>query len=81
MKVRVDEDLEAFRLTRTIRIARRIEGKERISEETHQVMTFDPREVEKWLRQAGFSVRVHRRYGMTKLLPRRLAFEAIKRTR
>ena len=76
--VDVIEDSERNLITRGITTFRRIGPHYRRSDETHRVRVLDRAEVERELREAGFSVRVSRRYGDFLLPPRRLAFRARK---
>jgi SAM-dependent methyltransferase len=68
------EDPDAPLLTREITTFRQVESAYRRACETHQVRLYTREEIERELRQAGFSVRVLRRYGTQELLPQRLAF-------
>lgn len=76
--VDVVEDSERNLITRGITTFRRIGPHYRRSDETHRVRVLDRAEVERELREAGFSVRASRRYGDFLLPPRRLAFRARK---
>lgn len=79
------EDRAAGRLTRTIESFRAIESpgardaSYRRNREVHTVRVFDAAAVRRWLEDAGFAVRTAAAYGEHRLLPRRLAFEAIRR--
>ena len=70
----VREDPDAPLLTREITTFREVGAAYRRSCETHQVRLYTREEIERELRQAGFSVRVLRRYGTHDLPPQRLAF-------
>lgn len=74
----VREEPDAPLLTREITAFREAGAAYRRSRETHQVRLYTREEVERELRQAGFSVRVLRRYGTQDLPPQRLAFCARK---
>lgn len=74
--VDVAEDSERNLITRGITTFRRIGPHYRRSDETHRVRVLDRAEIERKLREAGFAVRVSRRYGDFELPPRRLAFRA-----
>jgi hypothetical protein len=63
---------------REITTFRRVGDRYRSNHETHVVRVCERAAIEKMLRQAGFSVRVTRRYGAVRLAPRRLAFFARK---
>jgi len=76
--VRVTEDRSRRRLQRHITTFRKVGSTFRRSEETHLVRLFARAGLERALRQAGFKVRVSRRYGKLRLGPRRLAFVARK---
>lgn len=78
------EDRAARRLTRYIETFRRPAADamgHRRSREVHDVRTFETRDVEQWLDDAGFSVEIADRYGAYALAPRRRAFFAIRRGR
>ncbi|HEX2189164.1 MAG TPA: methyltransferase domain-containing protein [Longimicrobiaceae bacterium] len=76
VETEVEEDPGASLLTRRIATMRSVDGDERRGGETHRVRTFARAELERMLRDAGFTVRVHRRYGGMPLAPGRLAFRA-----
>ena len=65
-------------LVREITTFRRVGDHYRQAHETHVVRVCSRAAIERMLRQAGFSVRVFRRYGVARLAPRRLAFCARK---
>ena len=72
--VDVREKPDASLLTREITTFRQVGATYRRASETHQVRLYTREEIERELRQAGFSVRVLRRYGTQELPPQRLAF-------
>jgi len=74
MLVSVAEQPARRRLVREITTFRRVGARYRRSHETHVVRICSRAAIERMLRQAGFSVRVLRRYGAARLAPRRLAF-------
>jgi SAM-dependent methyltransferase len=76
--VSVSEQPARRRLVREITTFRRVGARYRRSHETHVVRICPRAEIERMLRQAGFSVRVLRGYGTVRLAPRRLAFCARK---
>jgi len=76
--VSVSEQPARRRLVREITTFRRVGARYRRSYETHVVRICSRAAIERILRQAGFSVRVFRRYGAARLAPRRLAFCARK---
>jgi len=78
--VEAEEDRSAHRLTRRITTFRRVGGHYRRTDETHRLRLFSQAGMASALRRAGFSVRVGNRYGKIKLLPRRLAFLALRRS-
>jgi len=76
------EDRPARRLTRSIETFRRTAADAagyRRSREVHEVRTFETRDVQQWLEDAGFSVEIADRYGTYALAPRRRAFFAVRR--
>lgn len=75
----VHEDQPRGRLTRDITVFRRRGATYRRSHERHVLSVSRRTDVERRLREAGFSVRVSRRYGDFDLPPRRLAFRARRR--
>jgi SAM-dependent methyltransferase len=77
--VEVTENRSRRLLTRQITAFRKVRGAYRRSNETHFVRPFTRAEVGRTLRQAGFTVRVSRRYGKLPLSFRRMAFFARKR--
>jgi SAM-dependent methyltransferase len=77
--VHASEEPERRLLTREITTFRRVGEAYRRSHETHRVRVYDRAEIERELREAGFSARACRRYGECELLPGRLAFRARKR--
>jgi SAM-dependent methyltransferase len=77
--VEASEDSRRHRLAREITTFRRADGAYRRDRERHEVEVFARADVLRWLRSAGFSVRVSRRYGALDLAPRRLAFQARRR--
>jgi len=78
------EERAAGRLTRTIESFRAIEScgaqcaTYRRNREEHTVRVFDAATVRRWLEDAGFAVVTAPAYGDHPLLPRRLAFEAVR---
>jgi SAM-dependent methyltransferase len=74
----VTEQPARRRLVREITTFRRVGARYRRSHEMHVVRICSRAAIEQMLRQAGFSVRVLRRYGAARLAPRRLAFCARK---
>ena len=74
----VTEQPSRRRLVREITTFRRVGAHYRRAHETHVVRVCSRAAIERMLRQAGFSVRVFRRYGVARLAPRRLAFVARK---
>jgi SAM-dependent methyltransferase len=74
----VTEQPAGRRLVREITTFRRVGARYRRSHEKHVVRICSRAAIEQMLRQAGFSVRVFRRYGAARLAPRRLAFVARK---
>ena len=76
VSVQVTEVPERSILIRRITTMIGEEGDQRRSTETHQVRTFSRVQVESSLRAVGFSVRVRRSYGSTRLASVRLAFFA-----
>jgi len=74
----VSEQPARRRLVREITTFRRVGTRYRRARETHVVRVWSRAEIERMLRQAGFSVRVLRAYGAAHLAPRRLAFVARK---
>jgi SAM-dependent methyltransferase len=72
----VTEQPARRRLVREITTFRRVGARYRQAHETHFVRVCSRAAIERMLRQAGFSVRVLRRYGAAHLAPRRLAFVA-----
>ncbi|MCG8588350.1 MAG: class I SAM-dependent methyltransferase [Proteobacteria bacterium] len=76
--VDVQEDRERSRLTRDITVFRRRGASYRRSHERHRAAIDDRQTIARELREAGFRVRVSRRYGAFELLPGRLAFFARK---
>lgn len=70
----VREEPDAPLLTREITTFRQVGPVYRRAGETHQVRLYTREEIERELRQAGFSIRVLRRYGTRDLPPQRLAF-------
>ena len=79
--VAVTEQPARRRLVREITTFRRIGARYRRAHETHVVRVCSRAAIEGLLRQAGFTVRVLRRYGAARLAPRRLAFVARKARR
>ena len=73
------EEIDRRRLTRRITTFRKAGASYRRREERHILTVFDRRDVETWLRKAGFSVRVSKRFGGVPIPPRRLVFRARKR--
>jgi hypothetical protein len=76
--VRYDYDERRDQLTRHITTFRQTGQLYRRSEETHRVQLYDRRDVAAMLRDAGFRVRIVRRFGAYQLLPGRVAFLARK---
>ncbi len=75
------EDRAARRLTRYIETFRKPAADAlvyRRAREVHDVRTFETRDVEQWLDDAGFTVEIADRYGAYALAPRRRAFLAIR---
>jgi len=77
--VDVKENPGARTLTREITTFRRAGGAYRRRFERHHLDVPRRSDVERWLRDAGFSVRVTCRYGSSELPPGRLAFRARRR--
>jgi len=76
--VTVDEDRRRATLTRAITTFRRVQGGWRRDEETHEQRLLEPKRVERWLRDAGFSVRRLRGYGPLRLGRAHVGFVARK---
>jgi SAM-dependent methyltransferase len=76
--IAVTEQPARRRLVREITTFRRVGAHYRRAHETHVVRICSRATIERMLRQAGFSVRVLRRYSAARLAPRRLAFVARK---
>jgi SAM-dependent methyltransferase len=74
----VEEDRESGRLHRTITTFRRSGHLYRRGEERHTLQIPETEAVKAALRAAGLQVRIRRRYGSDRLLPRRVAFWARK---
>ncbi len=74
--VEVQEDLVQGLVRRDITTFRQVGEEYRRGQETHWAQLFTRAEVEEALRQAGFAVKVGRKYGDYTLAPRRLAFLA-----
>jgi SAM-dependent methyltransferase len=74
----VSEQPARRRLVREITTFRRVGARYRQAHETHVVRVCSRAAIERMLRQAGFSVRVLRRYDAARLASRRLAFVARK---
>ncbi len=72
------EEPDAPLLTREITTFRLVGAAYRRASETHRVRLYTREEIESELRQAGFSVRVQRRYGTQEVGPQRLVFCARK---
>ncbi len=72
----VEEDPAQGLVRRDITTFRQVGEAYRRGQETHWAQLFTRTEAEEALREAGFSVRVSRKYGEYTLAPRRLAFVA-----
>jgi hypothetical protein len=76
--VRFEYDERRTQLVRHITTFRRINDHYRRGQEVHRIQLYDRRDVARLLRQAGFRVRMTRRFDDYELLPGRVAFIARK---
>jgi SAM-dependent methyltransferase len=79
--VEVVESAGTGLLTRDITTFRKVGATYRRGFERHAIQLFDRAAVESLLRETGFAIRTSRRYGATRLAPRRLAFCARREPR
>lgn len=78
VEVDVEEDPLSATIVRRIRTTREVDGTSHSVDETHEVRTFDQKEVERTLGDAGFRVTTAGGYGSQALPSNRLAFFATR---